>query len=123
VIETFVRGTTVFCAPFQTVQNLRELKSESYMRLIRSLTTGAAILALTALAAQHLPNRKPSAADGKAEMEKVVRDYLAEHPEDIQRIVKDYLVRIRACLQEQIVELQKMRQATANPRQEPGDQE
>ena len=84
------------------------------MRLTRFLSTAATISALAMLAGGALAQSQPTSAERSAEIEKVVRDYLAQHPEDIQRIVKDYLVKNPNVLQEQIVELQKLRQANAN---------
>lgn len=51
------------------------------------------------------------AQTSRDEMERVVKDYLAKHPQDIQRIVKDYLIENPEVLQEALAEILRRRSA------------
>jgi protein-disulfide isomerase len=66
---------------------------------------GAVLLGLWAGAAQ--------AQNSRAEVEAIVKDYLARNPQEVQRIVKDYLTKNPEVLQEALAELIKRRQPSA----------
>jgi protein-disulfide isomerase len=53
------------------------------------------------------------AQSSRAEVEAIVKDYLAKNPEEVQRIVKDYLAKNPSVLQEALSELIKQRQPAA----------
>ena len=47
------------------------------------------------------------AEDQRAQIETIIKNYLAEHPEDVQRVVKDYLIKNPEVLQEALTEFVK----------------
>jgi protein-disulfide isomerase len=74
----------------------------------RSVAGFASIIVLAAVGPAPL-----HAQDLRAELEAIVKDYLAQHPEDVERIVKDYLVKHPEVLREALSELLKKRQPAA----------
>ena len=81
---------------------------------IRSVAAAAAVLALTVFCVQ--PGRAQTLRN---DIEAIVKDYIATHPEDIEQVVKDYLARHPEAVRQAISDLIKNRQATT-PAAAPG---
>jgi protein-disulfide isomerase len=81
---------------------------------IRSVAAAAAVFALTLSCVQ--PGRAQTLRN---DIEAIVKDYIATHPEDIEQVVKDYLARHPEAVRQAISDLIKNRQATA-PAAAPG---
>ena len=70
------------------------------------------VLAISAIAASVLLGAAPALAQAqRAEVETIVKDYLAKNPQDVERIVKDYLLKNPDLLQDAINEFVKRRSA------------
>ncbi|MGJ5042177.1 MULTISPECIES: DsbA family protein [unclassified Bradyrhizobium] len=82
--------------------------------LIRSVATAAAVFTLSLLCVQ--PGRAESS---RSDIEAIVKDYIATHPEEIEQVVKDYLAKHPEAVQQAISDLIKKRQA-AMPAAAPG---
>ena len=73
---------------------------------IRSLVAVAAVAAVVTLATEFIASRLRSGAEGN-NVGNIVRDYLAQHPEDVLASVKDYLVKNPEALERVIADLSK----------------
>lgn len=83
-------------------------------KLIRSVAAAAAVLTLT------LPCVQPVRAQSvRSDIEAIVKDYIASHPEEIEQVVKEYLAKHPEAVQQAISDLIKKRQA-ATPAAAPG---
>ncbi len=76
-------------------------------------TSSRAVAALLPVAALLVALTPAVAQSNRAEIEAVVKDYLAKNPETVQRIVKDYLANNPEVLHEALLEIIKRRAGTA----------
>lgn len=71
-----------------------------------------AIVALGLMTAVLWPAAAPLAQASRAETEAIVKDYLATHPDEIEGIVRRYLIKNPEILRDMFIELMKRRAAT-----------
>jgi protein-disulfide isomerase len=81
---------------------------------IRGVAAAAAILTLTLVCVQ--PGR---AQTSRSDIEAIVKDYIATHPEEIEQVVKEYLAKHPEALQQAFTDLIRKRLA-ASPAAAPG---